>query len=587
MYVESGVDPERVRVLPNGVDVDRFRPDGDALPLDGAPGLRFLFVGGLVARKGPDLLLDAWRRAFAGREDVTLVVKDFGVGGVYRRAAGRDDLRAYAESGALPRVLLLDDELSEHEMAALYRACDVLVHPYRGEGFGMPVLEAMACGLPTIVTAGGPTDEFCPEGAGWRIPSVRRHFDEARVDDWETVGVPWQLEPDVDALVELLREAAGDEGGRRRCAAPQPPRRCATTRGMQSPPGTAGASKRSPVEPALRATAPWSRRIEGVAIGASPRSSPPRPSRSTSTRRSICACSPPLPGVPRTTVSPSCSTPGRPPRPSARAHASISWSAAPPTASRPSCWSAPPQPPSAPASTSTRQRTSRCSCRPSVRTTIERCTPPWAPTSNCPEPRPDTPARHGRRASTCWRRATASCGRSSAHATSPRRRLGHMRATLFGVPGSHPSLAAELMLERKGIEVRRIDLVAGVHRGVVRAAGFPRMTVPAVKLDGARFQGTLAIARALDALVPEPPLLPRDPEQRAAVERAESWADEVLQPVPRRVVWAALKRDHSDMQLYLEDARSGHSRVARRDDGRAGDPARGPPQPRHRRSGPA
>ena len=132
-----------------------------------------------------------------------------------------------------------------------------------------------------------------------------------------------------------------------------------------------------------------------------------------------------------------------------------------------------------------------------------------------------------------------------------------MKATLFGVPGSHPALAAELMLERKGIEVRRIDLVAGVHRGVVRAAGFPRMTVPAVKLDGARFQGTLAIARALDALVPEPPLLPRDPEQRAAVERAESWADEVLQPVPRRLVWAALKRDHSDMQLYLEGARLG------------------------------
>ncbi len=215
MYVESGVDPERVRVLPNGVDVERFRPDGEALPLDDVRGLRFLFVGGLVARKGPDLLLDAWRRAFADRDDVTLVVKDFGVGGVYRRAAGRDDLRAYAESGVLPRVLLLDDELSEDEMAALYRACNVLVHPYRGEGFGMPVLEAMACGLPTIVTAGGPTDEFCPENAGWRIPSTRRHFDGPRVDDWETVGVPWQLEPDVDALVELLRESAADEDGRR------------------------------------------------------------------------------------------------------------------------------------------------------------------------------------------------------------------------------------------------------------------------------------------------------------------------------------------------------------------------------------
>ena len=55
-----------------------------------------------------------------------------------------------------------------------------------------------------------------------------------------------------------------------------------------------------------------------------------------------------------------------------------------------------------------------------------------------------------------------------------------MRATLFGVPGSHPASAGELMLEQKGVEVRRLDLVAGVHRVILRALGFPRMTVPAV-----------------------------------------------------------------------------------------------------------
>jgi glycosyltransferase involved in cell wall biosynthesis len=213
MYVESGVEPERVQVVPNGVDLDRFRPAGEQLPLEDAPGLRFLFVGGLIQRKGPDLLLAAWRAAFAGRDDVTLVVKDFGAGGVYARA-DRSELRAYAESGELPRLVLLDDELAGDEMAALYRACDVLVHPYRGEGFGMPVLEAMACGLPTIVTAGGPTDEFCPDDACWRIPSTRRSFPEPRVGELETVGLPWQLEPDADALVELLRAAAADPAAR-------------------------------------------------------------------------------------------------------------------------------------------------------------------------------------------------------------------------------------------------------------------------------------------------------------------------------------------------------------------------------------
>jgi glutathione S-transferase len=132
-----------------------------------------------------------------------------------------------------------------------------------------------------------------------------------------------------------------------------------------------------------------------------------------------------------------------------------------------------------------------------------------------------------------------------------------VRATLFGVPGSHPALAAELMLERKGIEVRRLDLVAGVHRGMLRALGFSGVTVPAVRLDGQRLQGTRTIALALDALEPSPPLVPADPERSEAVLRAEGWADEVLQPAVRRIVWSALKRDRSTLGTYLEDAKLG------------------------------
>jgi glutathione S-transferase len=132
-----------------------------------------------------------------------------------------------------------------------------------------------------------------------------------------------------------------------------------------------------------------------------------------------------------------------------------------------------------------------------------------------------------------------------------------MKATLFGIPSSHPTLAAQLMLERKGIDYRRRDLVAGVSRPILRALGFKGITVPAIKLDGQRFQGTREIALALDALQPEPPLLPRDPELRAAVERAEAWGDEALQPVPRRISWAALKRDRSELKTYLEGARLG------------------------------
>ena len=132
-----------------------------------------------------------------------------------------------------------------------------------------------------------------------------------------------------------------------------------------------------------------------------------------------------------------------------------------------------------------------------------------------------------------------------------------MRATLFGVPASHPSLAAELMLRHKGVDYRRVDLVTAAHRGLLRALGFPGKTVPALRIDGAKVQGTRQIALALDALVPSPPLFPGDPEQRRAVEAAEAWGDEVLQPAARRLIWAALKHDRSTAATYLEGAKLG------------------------------
>ena len=132
-----------------------------------------------------------------------------------------------------------------------------------------------------------------------------------------------------------------------------------------------------------------------------------------------------------------------------------------------------------------------------------------------------------------------------------------MKNTLLAVPASHPSLAAELMLRRKGIDYERIDLVAALHKPIVRAIGFPDSTVPALVLDRRRLQGSRNIARALDVLVPEPSLFPLDPARRAEVERAELWGDLVLQPAARRLAWAALKRDHSTISTFLEGARLG------------------------------
>lgn len=83
-----------------------------------------------------------------------------------------------------------------------------------------------------------------------------------------------------------------------------------------------------------------------------------------------------------------------------------------------------------------------------------------------------------------------------------------MAAALFGLEVSHPTHAAEAMLADKGIEHRTVNLPVGTQPVVLRALGFRGRTVPALRLDGRRVQGSIAIAHALDAFRPEPPLYP-------------------------------------------------------------------------------
>src|SRR4051812_21838523 len=132
-----------------------------------------------------------------------------------------------------------------------------------------------------------------------------------------------------------------------------------------------------------------------------------------------------------------------------------------------------------------------------------------------------------------------------------------MDARLFVIPASHPSIAAELMLRHKGIAFKRTGLVPVVSRTVVRALGFSGKTVPALKIDGRKVQGSRQIARELERLRPEPPLFPTDPELRAEVEEAERFGDERLQHPLRQLAWWALKKNRAPLRSYSEGARLG------------------------------
>jgi glutathione S-transferase len=106
---------------------------------------------------------------------------------------------------------------------------------------------------------------------------------------------------------------------------------------------------------------------------------------------------------------------------------------------------------------------------------------------------------------------------------------------LYWMSVSHPSQAARKMLDLKGVGYKVVDVLPLNQRIHLRLAGFSGGTVPAIKLDGRRIQGTAQIAQALDERWPEPPLFPADPALRARVEEAERWGDRQLQPIPRRL----------------------------------------------------
>jgi len=203
MYVAGGLDPARVAVLSLGFDPAVYHPQVEPLPVTSPATCIFLFAGGFAVRKNVTGVIEAFGRAFRVGEDVALLIKDNPALGAYdpRGAAG---LRELAERTDIPPVRFIEAQYSDADMARLYRTAAALVHPYRGEGFGLPVIEAMACATPVIVSRGGSTDDFVDDAVGITIPA-RRVALGTSIDGWDLSAPGWWLDPDVDALAAALR----------------------------------------------------------------------------------------------------------------------------------------------------------------------------------------------------------------------------------------------------------------------------------------------------------------------------------------------------------------------------------------------
>jgi glycosyltransferase involved in cell wall biosynthesis len=207
---EYGIPGECMAVVPHGIHPDIFYPlePKQRSVVRTRMGLQpeqhvFLNLGAMSVNKGIDLLLRAFFEVHQRHPSARLVLKDeknlYGLSGV---AVVQDAMKRYPQlssQGFLDAIKLLSVTLPMAEMRDLYCLADSYVSPYRAEGFNLPVIEAIACGTPVIVTAGGATDDFCEPRTSLQVSARRRTNAEV---NWSGSG--YHLEPDLDALIAAM-----------------------------------------------------------------------------------------------------------------------------------------------------------------------------------------------------------------------------------------------------------------------------------------------------------------------------------------------------------------------------------------------
>lgn len=177
---------------------DKGQDKGPSEPVSGR--MTFLHVSSCFPRKGVDVLLDAWYRAFGADDNVQLIIKTFP--NPHHDIDGELARRRQRHPEGAP-IILINADLSAAAIRALYQRAEALVAPSRGEGFGLPMAEAMWCDVPVITTAGGGQRDFCTPETAWLID-----FDHARARTHMGQFASVWAEPSVDHLVELLGEFA-------------------------------------------------------------------------------------------------------------------------------------------------------------------------------------------------------------------------------------------------------------------------------------------------------------------------------------------------------------------------------------------
>ena len=209
ILLAHGMPAAKVIVIPEGVDAELYHPHCRPWSEVQYPTkFRFLMLGKFEERKGYTQLLDAFVKAFGKNLKVELLIKgDYYIDRQRKGALLLDFVKSYNA----PNIRLLTGAASQEDLFVIYNMADAFVFPSRAEGWGLPLIEAMATGLPAIATNYSGQTEFLSHLEGLFMP-VRHNlvpiqdpeFHRFVMDDDGDWG-RW-AETDVDDLADKMQE---------------------------------------------------------------------------------------------------------------------------------------------------------------------------------------------------------------------------------------------------------------------------------------------------------------------------------------------------------------------------------------------